>query len=977
MYRRTAGFIVHAIALGAIIAGLLFAAPAFAAGPTTLAGLRSSLGAQMAKAGKRSGAYVVDLSTGRTLFDVRSRTRLVPASLEKLYTTSAALLSLGATRRLSTDVLGAGRQVGGTWEGDLYLRGSGDFTFGSSSFSRPAYGGGGTVLALALALKADGITQIKGSVLGDQSLFTDGFGQPFSQVLCAKPLFGRGCPYGPAGTFTRSLPNGPRSAVTVDRGLVNRTSARTQTHPALFAAGQLVWQLRRVGISVTGHPGVGRTPRASRVLATTSSPTVAQLTTLTNKPSDNYAAEMLFRVLGARASGTGSRATGAAAVSRVIARRLGIRPRIYDGSGQSGRNQTTPRELVRLLVGMSRQPVARQFQSSLPVVGRSGTLSGRLRRSVAAGRCQAQDGTLTAPLAGTAAGYCRTVGGHTLAFAIMTNGLPVRTNQVTKNVTSRAFTIEDSILTALAGFRATPSPAALVLSPRAGQVVRANSVTIRLQVPSARYVVRGRLNGAAIQGSLAGQTSRVRTLNASISHGVRRGTNVLRVELVQGATIVRRATVRFTVTPNRPLVGAGRDRFVVVGQPVNLSGTIANQAGSRLAALKAASGWRLISGPRRGPGGKLAPLASLRSPSGPTAAFTPTVPGRYVVQFTVGKGRAAVSDRVAEDAIPPSPLVTVDTMATQGDTPGITVDGTFYAREPHRTIQVLVFKRSTLEFVSNKSYVSANGIPLDLRALNDSNLVILAQRPDGSGINERGFGADLTRYLGFPDVGRMNSNQWWSGIGFVGMKSGSADVNIDFDPSGKGSGGDQGLKGYLARDQNLEFTFVPSAQVPFSYEAPSPAPCGDASTCSAGYRVKIQNGRTLDVISDKTYTTNSPRRGESDLEARLMLNDLNKTSGSDRLVTITTFSSRPTGQSRFLAPIASLPTANGGMAKATMNALADAVARLGGTHNAFNVTALAQGASGHRRAHLRAGRLGGRGGGERHRVRLRPARRFD
>ena len=296
-------------------------------------------------------------------------------------------------------------------------------------------------------------------MLGDQSLFTDGFGQPFSLLLCAKPLFGRGCPYGPAGTFTRSLPNGPRSSVTVDRGLVNRTSARTQTHPALFAAGQLVGQLRRVGISVTGHPGVGRAPRTSRVLATTSSPTVAQLTTLTNKPSDNYAAEMLFRVLGARASGTGSRATGAAAVSRVIARRLGIRPRIYDGSGQSGRNRTTPRELVRLLVGMSRQPVARQFQSSLPVVGRSGTLSGRLRRSVATGRCQAQDGTLTAPLAGTAAGYCRTLGGHTLAFAIMTNGLPVRIDQVTKNVTSRAFTIEDRMLTALAGFRATPSRA--------------------------------------------------------------------------------------------------------------------------------------------------------------------------------------------------------------------------------------------------------------------------------------------------------------------------------------------------------------------------------------------------------------------------------------------------------------------------------------------------------------------------------------
>ena len=52
------------------------------------------------------------------------------------------------------------------------------------------------------------------------------------------------------------------------------------------------------------------------------------------------------------------------------------------------------------------------------------------------------------------------------------------------------------------------------------------------------------------------------------------------------------------------------------------------------------------------------------------------------------------------------------------------------------------------------------------------------------------------------------------------MKPGQADVNIDFDPSGKGSGGDKGLKGYLGRDQYLQFTFVPSSQVPFSYTPP-------------------------------------------------------------------------------------------------------------------------------------------------------------
>ena len=152
---------------------------------------------------------------------------------------------------------------------------------------------------------------------------------------------------------------------------------------------------------------------------------MTQLAALTNKPSDNYAAEMLFRVLGARRSGTGLARLGRRRRQRLIARRFGIRPRIYNGSGESGLNRTSPRELVRLLIGMSRQPIAGQFESSLPVVGRSGTLSDRLRGTVAAGRCKAKDGTLTSPLVGTAAGYCRTVGGHTLAVAIMTNGIPI------------------------------------------------------------------------------------------------------------------------------------------------------------------------------------------------------------------------------------------------------------------------------------------------------------------------------------------------------------------------------------------------------------------------------------------------------------------------------------------------------------------------------------------------------------------------
>ena len=55
----------------------------------------------------------------------------IPASVEKLYTTATALRTLGPDGRLVTQVLAAVPPDGaGTLDGDLYLRGEGDPTFG-------------------------------------------------------------------------------------------------------------------------------------------------------------------------------------------------------------------------------------------------------------------------------------------------------------------------------------------------------------------------------------------------------------------------------------------------------------------------------------------------------------------------------------------------------------------------------------------------------------------------------------------------------------------------------------------------------------------------------------------------------------------------------------------------------------------------------------------------------------------------------
>src|SRR6478672_7595827 len=88
------------------------------------AALRSALGAQLAPAGSRSGAHVVDLTTGRVLFSRRADRALTPASNEKIYTTGSALLRFGPAGRLRTAALAAvPLDASGALTGFLSVRG--------------------------------------------------------------------------------------------------------------------------------------------------------------------------------------------------------------------------------------------------------------------------------------------------------------------------------------------------------------------------------------------------------------------------------------------------------------------------------------------------------------------------------------------------------------------------------------------------------------------------------------------------------------------------------------------------------------------------------------------------------------------------------------------------------------------------------------------------------------------------------------
>ena len=124
-----------------------------------------------------------------------------------------------------------------------------------------------------------------------------------------------------------------------------------------------------------------------------SSPTLAELARVTNRPSDNFNAETLIKAVGSEFGTGGTTRAGAVVVKRTM-QSFGLSPKIVDGSGLSRSDRTTPRQVVTLLDRMSTDAAGPAFATSLAVVGRNGTLFDRMRRTAARDRCQGKTGTL-------------------------------------------------------------------------------------------------------------------------------------------------------------------------------------------------------------------------------------------------------------------------------------------------------------------------------------------------------------------------------------------------------------------------------------------------------------------------------------------------------------------------------------------------------------------------------------------------------
>ena len=176
------------------------------------------------------------------------------------------------------------------------------------------------------------------------------------------------------------------------------------------------------------------------------SPALSSLADTLMKLSQNMYAETLLRTLGRQRSGVGTADAGRAVVRDVLTS-WGIPPSevlMADGSGLSRYNLVTADAMVTVLAHVYDDVRLRQpYLDTLPIAGRAGTLSARMKGTAADGNVHAKTGSFTNARA--VAGFVHTADGEPLAFSIIANNYGAPPDTIDR--------VTDAIIVSLAEFR--------------------------------------------------------------------------------------------------------------------------------------------------------------------------------------------------------------------------------------------------------------------------------------------------------------------------------------------------------------------------------------------------------------------------------------------------------------------------------------------------------------------------------------------
>ncbi|MDP4221107.1 MAG: D-alanyl-D-alanine carboxypeptidase/D-alanyl-D-alanine-endopeptidase [Bacteroidota bacterium] len=461
------------------------------------------------------------------LYAVNPSLPVLPASVEKLFTTSATLWALGSSYLFTTklDIAAPAHIQDGSVIGNVFLRPSGDPTLRLKDFDTLAY-----------ALAAKGIRQIEGDIIGDLSdddiltpdakkyfaehsdaaekLIADSLGGDIPALdsassdeqtdaanddladevtepgfLSSSPNFfidrnvisirvtggdrkgrgvhvsvnpplpnlhiinrgstsnpmrvsskrvrvgrGRKARYRTVRVRTRAIftlhvnsaggPSDPVQNITIS-GLIPAHATRIYNVPIrnvpLAMAALLKWRLEQNGIHVTGTARTGKLPSAKMQLTTLAAKQTPLLDLLkqTNKRSDNFLAESMFRKLSSISDVTAH--DPAERSRKLIKSWLSVIRCVngvcYDGSGLSRSNQTSANAVIDLLHGIRIRPMMyNDFLSTMSIAGFDGTTRARMIGTPAQFNARSKTGTLNGVTA--LAGFVSTQDGQLASYFI-------------------------------------------------------------------------------------------------------------------------------------------------------------------------------------------------------------------------------------------------------------------------------------------------------------------------------------------------------------------------------------------------------------------------------------------------------------------------------------------------------------------------------------------------------------------------------
>jgi D-alanyl-D-alanine carboxypeptidase/D-alanyl-D-alanine-endopeptidase (penicillin-binding protein 4) len=421
---------------------------------------------------------VLDAKKDSVIAEYNSQLSLVPASIQKIITTSTALSLLGWDFKYQTFLeydgkLDSAKRI---LHGNLYIKGNGDPTLGSETFRKKS----DTVPLTdqwAKILQAKGIQKIDGAVIGDASSFEDemipstwiwgdignyyGAGASGLNYMDNKfsLYYKSGSKKGDTAYVTEISPFvlGLKVVSTVRTGLyldnayiygapydplryvkgtvpANKKDYEVEgsiPDPSLFCAQALDSSLKKIGITIEKKPTTVKIQNSeSRIqnseprtrLFTQTSHTLDKIIYQTNIQSNNLFAESILKTIALKKTKFGEDQAGIDIITNYW-RSKGIDLKGFymaDGCGLSRHNAITTKHLVKILQLISTDTlVFKKLYESLPVAGKSGSLGKLCKGTCAENNLHAKSGYMTRVR--SYAGYVTSKKGNLLTFAIIVN----------------------------------------------------------------------------------------------------------------------------------------------------------------------------------------------------------------------------------------------------------------------------------------------------------------------------------------------------------------------------------------------------------------------------------------------------------------------------------------------------------------------------------------------------------------------------